>query len=80
MPQLIQPITKIIEKTKDGEITVNLNLTIKLEAGELSVTANPQPQKSGLPVFGIDDNEPKESRYEMPDLDNEGIIDFGKEV
>jgi len=67
MPATVQ--TKI--ETKDGEVTINLNLTIKLDS-----TISPKLQYNKDIEVKLDGTE-----FIRPDFeDNSQIIDFGKQV
>ena len=67
--------------TENGELTINLNLTIKIEAdGSIRVataTNEATPTKPQPPEIKMDDK----FKYEIPDLFEPGkLIDFGKNV
>lgn len=70
-------------KPENGELTINLNLTIKIEAdGSLSVvpTAEKVPDTTRLPAKQADE---KNKDVLIPDFDfggEDNIIDFGKNV
>lgn len=79
----VLPQTTVITETKHGEITINLVLTLKIEAGNLVVSsaeATTEPIRPMVPkkTFVVDDND--EIDWEIPDIKSEGIINFGKEV
>jgi hypothetical protein len=71
MPNLIKPATIIKEvTTQNGEVTVNLNITLTLQldqAGNLSVDASAKEKVI--------------NEYHIPDVEEvteEDLIDFGK--
>lgn len=70
--------TIIKEKTKDGEITINLVLTIKLDGDNLSVTADKPKNK---PILNMHQKNDENVNFEIPEFDSgEDLIDFGKDV
>lgn len=73
--------TNLTHKIKgDGEVTVNLVLTIKLDSDGLSLTLpseitnlnNQQVKKNKM----VDDED--DVSWEIPNIESDGIIDFGK--
>lgn len=72
-------------KSVDGQVTVNLNLTIKIEAdGSLSVAPMIGQQQIAEKVLEKVENKEEETKfkYEIPDFGfgEDNIIDFGKNV
>lgn len=63
------PVQKVIPF--EGEITINLNLTIKLDSDGLSIDVD-VPKKSR--------KEKDETKFVVPDLEFDGIINLGQEV
>lgn len=77
MPSILKPTTVVkhlTTQTSQGEVTVNLNLTITLcvdQAGEVSLKVAPTPKAT------------PEYETHIPDwgpVDNTDLIDFGKDV
>lgn len=67
--------TILKETTKEGEVTINLILTIKLENDGLSVTAKPQKNLN----LGV--NEEDSVTLEIPDFESDNdIINFGRKT
>ena len=64
-------LTIIKERTRDGEITINLVLTIQLDGNNLSMAVNPD---QNLEV-AEDDIE-----FAIPDFETDDIIEFGRNV
>jgi len=65
-------------KPTNGELTINLNLTIKIEAdGSLSVLPAVTPTTDR-----VSEKKDNKTEYELPDLDvgESDIINFGKNV
>ena len=70
----------IIEKTRDGEITVNLVLTIKLDVDGISI-GGIGTQQSQMPILNLDEEKEEKVEFEVPDFDSDmEILDFGKDV
>lgn len=69
MAQLIKP-AKITTETSNGEVTINLVLTIKVEGGEVSVSASHKKEEEKID-FIIPDTE---------SLAPIEMIDFGKQT
>ena len=70
----------IIEKTRDGEITVNLVLTIKLDGDGISI-GGIGTQQSQMPILNLDEEKEEKVEFEVPDFDSDmEILDFGKDV
>lgn len=84
MPQLTHNATHIIERekivTKDGEITINLNLTLTIKNDNVAVTTNlDNSQQKPIKTHYLKTDE--EPMFEIPDFeDNNTILDFGKKV
>jgi len=70
----------IIEKTRQGEITVNLVLTIKLDGDGISIAGIGNQQKE-TPIFNLEENKSDKVDFEIPDFDSDDmeILDFGKD-
>jgi hypothetical protein len=86
MPQVIKPTSVVKEqhfttKTVDGEVTINLNLTLSIvvdQQGQISVSAAPeviQPKKEVIK------KEP-EFVFQIPEVEvsSQELIDFGQDV
>lgn len=64
-------------KPENGQLTINLNLTIKIEAdGSLSVSSSPAVKA----VEKRDEIKPGKTEYLLPDFGDNELIDFGKNV
>jgi len=66
-------------KPQNGELTINLNLTIKIEAdGSLKVTPTAEAAPQTPPPLP----KPEDVKWEMPDLEigEDSLINFGKNV
>jgi hypothetical protein len=78
MPFVINNTKQIVEKihTTNGEMTVNLNLTITLQQdGQIQIETQKSEKKETIPVV---DNSSK-TVFEIPDFDtNDELINFGK--
>lgn len=68
-------------KPENGELTINLNLTIKIEAdGSLSVAQTAEKVEQYKPIIPTKKLDEKKDTF-IPDFESEGnIIDFGKNV
>lgn len=75
---------KLTAETRDGEITINLVLTIRIEQdGTIGLSAAPSPPASPTPrPNGPRVPLPKDDEWALPDLGDEPstLIEFGKEV
>lgn len=72
---------RTILNTVGGEVTINLNLTIRVEGDSISVStegSSAAVNQSAPPPIEI----PREDKFQfvIPDFDSIGLIDFGKEV
>lgn len=76
MPNVLKPSTvvrNVTTQTVAGEVTVNLNIVLTLQGGELSVSTQAQPQDKEIPDFV----------KQLPDwgvIEDEDLIVFGQEV
>ena len=69
MPRLNSPtITHITTTTQQGEVTININLTLAIKDGELQVSTKTEEDK--IPDY-IPDWEP---------VRQDDLLDFGKDV
>ena len=60
-----QPAIQVKAQTSQGEITVNLNLNIKIEQDSITVSHNKMDEKIN---------------WEIPDIEPSKIIEFGSKV
>lgn len=83
MAQVVVPYTNTIitkETTREGEITVNIVLTLKLEGLTASAEASSvvaPPVTKMVKTLKVEDDD---LDFMIPDLKSEGLIDFGKKV
>lgn len=79
MAQVFAPATTVI---KDGEITINLVLTIKLEGSGLTASAPPEtkPSSPAVPVKRVAEEDDDKVDFMIPDIKSEGLIQFGKKT
>ncbi len=80
MPYIFKPTTierHFTTSTTQGEVTVNINLTLKLEVGqdgEIKVAATAAPEapqiKTKKPEFS----------FQIPDFESEQLIEFGRDA
>lgn len=71
--------TIIKERTKDGEITINLVLTIKLDGDGISISG--EPIKKDKPILDLNEEKDTKVDLEIPDFnDDTEMIDFGKDI
>lgn len=81
MAQVLKPSTLINQTVQAGEITINLNLTIKLDSDGLAIKAEavePKPQiVRPIDMYKIEEEDPE---LMIPDFDTGEMIDFGRKV
>lgn len=85
MAKFLNPYTTVIKETSGGEITINLNLTIKLEGDQLSIsaeTAEPRDEWKPPKMSPVKRQEVDEDDLDMliPDFDSGEVIEFGRKV
>lgn len=78
MAQVLRPGTTLIRETvQSGEITINLNLTIKLDSDGLSVKAETaEPVKKAIQTYDIEED----PELMIPEIEMGEMIDFGRKV